>query len=78
MQATSVHCFKCSVLDTLGLNKFNGIPQLEVIFGNLTPASKAGPIKMNDLKRVDHIWGANGSKVDLLMVYEKSFISFNP
>lgn len=71
--AVWVHCFKCSIL---GLNKFNRIPSLETIFGNLTPDSKAGHLKMSDLEKVDGIWGADGSRIDLLLVYDKIFNLF--
>lgn len=68
MGALWVYHFKCSILDAFGLNKFNRIPPLEDIFGNLTPNSRAAHLKISDLKGVDHIWGANGSKIDLLLV----------
>lgn len=50
-------CFKCLTPDTFGLNKFNGIPLLEIISGNVMPSSKAGHLKMSDLEIVDHILG---------------------
>lgn len=78
VRAVWVHCFQCSILDTFGLNKFNRIPPLETVFGNLSPDSKAGHLKMSDFKGVDHIWGSKGSKINLLLVYDKILISFNP
>lgn len=69
-------CFKCSTPDTFGLNKFNEIPQLEIISGNLMPSSKAGHLKMSDLEIVDHILGADGSRIDVLPVYDRIFNPF--
>lgn len=69
--AVWVHCFKCPILDTFGLNVFKRVPLLETIFGNLIPDHKAGHLKMSDLKRVDGMWEADGSRMDLLQVYNK-------
>lgn len=48
----ALYHFKCSIVDTFGLNKLNRIPPLETIFGNLTPGFKAAHLKMSDLKGV--------------------------
>ena len=69
-------CCKCSIPDTFGLNKFNGIPLLETISGNLMPGSKAGHLKTSNLEIVDCILGADGSRIGVLLVYDKIFNPF--
>lgn len=70
------YCLKCSILDNFGQNKFNRIPPLETIFGSLTLDFKAGHPKISDLERVDCIWGADGGRIDLLLVNDKIFNLF--
>lgn len=68
------HGFKYSIPDAFGLSKFNGILLLETISENLTPSSKSRHLKMSDPEIVD--LEADGSKIDVLLVYDK-IVSFN-
>lgn len=68
--------FKCSIPDTSGLNKLNRIPLVETISGNLTLSSKDGNLKMSDLETVDCILSADGSRINVLLVYNKIFNLF--
>lgn len=76
MRVVFFPCFKCSIPDTFGLNKFHGIPLLETTSGNLMPGSKAGHLKTSDLEIVDHILAADGSTIGVLLVYDKIFNLF--
>lgn len=68
--------FKYSIPDAFGLSKFDRILLLETTSEKLTPSSKSGHLKMSDPEIVDCVLEADGSKIDVLQVYDK-IISFN-
>lgn len=76
MRVVFFPCVKCSIPDIFGLNTFHGIPLLETISGNLMPRSKAGHLKTSDLEIVDHILASDGSRIGVLLVYDKIFNGF--
>lgn len=77
MEVVLFLCLMYSITDTFGLNQFKRIPLLETISGNLTPSCKAGHLKMTDLEIVDHVLGADSSRIDVLLVYDKIFNVFS-